>query len=193
MGCTNESVADVLELNAINYPNGLSPLFDPNIDTLSQINRNTIILNFKGSQNPVGYDLNIRENDITYSYTPFLKNVKAGNVKLNLPDSTKSYCFYFSRVSGCGGYEYSSEVCTIKHNTPIVNNNQINLAWNTYPDLINNRPTTNGRHTLEKKYFIEKTKMSGFELFTSNNASTHTRILNCSCRSHNILIKLFVS
>lgn len=152
-GCNSVHSQTALALNAANYPNGFALPFDPNIDEVTMPNKSTAILKFRGSENPNGYNLNIRDNLPNSPYTLFRTGIKPGEIKISLPDSNKSYCFFLNR-STCG--EYTSEICTIPITDLKVIENNIELNWPTYPDRINNRAYLAGINTLEKEIIIEK-------------------------------------
>ena len=153
-GCTAVNNQTALALTPANYPNGFILPYDPNIDQLEMPNKGSAILTFRGSENPLGYNLNIRDNIPNSSFSLFKSGVKPGEIKVNIPDSTKSYCFYLTR-SICN--EYTSEVCTIpQKEIPIIADNKIELNWHYYPNNINNRPITPLINTLDKIVSIEK-------------------------------------
>ena len=154
VGCTAVNNQTALALTPANYPNGFILPYDPNIDQLEMPNKGSAILTFRGSENPLGYNLNIRDNIPNSSFSLFKSGVKPGEIKVDIPDSTKSYCFYLTR-SICN--EYTSEVCTIpQKEIPIIADNKIELNWHYYPNNINNRPITPLINTLDKIVSIEK-------------------------------------
>lgn len=154
--CGNSGNITVQKLDAINFPNGYAPPFDPNIDEIISNSGTSISMKFKGSEDQAGYNLNMRKLDGVYPSNPFRTNVVPGNIDITLPDSGNVYCFYFTRVSGCGSFEESAEACILKLSDPKIEPGNINLQWSSYPQT--NRDYTNepNKHSFTKNIELEK-------------------------------------
>ena len=190
-GCISVNTQTALALNATNYPNGLILPFDPNIDELTMPNKSTAIFKFRGSENPSGYNLNIRENNPNSNFTLFQQGVRPGDVKISIPDSTKSYCFFMNR-NICS--EYTSEVCTIPQKAIVFNDNTVELEWPSYPDNINKRAVVPRLNTIEKEITIEK-KISGVltETPVSSSETDYKETVNTCINGAQYRIKIKVS
>lgn len=160
-GCNSINTQTALALNPTNFPNGYILPYDPNIDEVNMPTRKNIIMKFRGSENPNGYNLNIRENIANSTYALLKTGITPGQLNITLPDTNKSYCFFLNR-SFCGG-EYTSEICTIPLNDPQINDDNIQLSWPTYPVIINNRPFLINVNTLEKEIIVEKRTLNNID------------------------------
>lgn len=192
VGCTSVNNQTALALTPANYPNGFILPYDPNIDQLEMPNKGTAILTFRGSENPIGYNLNIRDNVPNSSYNLFKTGLKPGEIKVNIPDSTKSYCFYLTR-SICS--EYTSEVCTIPQKAiTIVADNKIELNWHYYPNNINNRPITPLINTLDKIVSIEKKEgITITEIGVLSNDTKFSELITTCLKGVSYRVKVKVS
>jgi gliding motility-associated-like protein len=157
LNCGNVKTSSLVALNASNYPNGIVLPYDPNIDKVELLEKGKALFEIKGSYNPIGYNLNIRENSPNTNFSIYKTGVLPGEFQVDIPDSNKSYCFYINR-NVCS--EYSSEVCTIPQSLGVTMGNNINLSWPVYPSEINKRPWFANYNTLEKEIFLEK-KVNG--------------------------------
>ena len=156
LGCNLNTGETIQKLDATNFPNGIDLPFDPNIEEIVAINAREIVLKFKGSEDAAGYNLNRRPLNWVYTSNAFMTNVLPGDIKVNLPDSTNSYCFYLTRVAKCGSFEESAEVCTIAQKKPMYNSGNLELLWSEYPTKIREYNFVPNQHSFTKKVSLEK-------------------------------------
>jgi gliding motility-associated-like protein len=131
---TNSNCSSASEISvAAVSPNGYLKPFHPNIEELELIDLGTAKLTISGALNAEGYDLFMTMQGSSFPKIPFKKNVKPGVTIINIPDKTKSFCFYVQRMGPCG-IEVSAQTCTL----PLFNVEAIGmtneLKWSVYPD-----------------------------------------------------------
>ncbi len=130
----NKSIEHLKKLDATNYPNGYDLPYDVNIDTLELVEKDRVRLVFRGSLNPKGYVLQMRESTGEYPFSAFNEHAVPGVLEVDIPDTTKSYCFKLGRIASCGSYEYSAEVCTLPiTKASIDESGKIFLQWSDHP------------------------------------------------------------
>jgi gliding motility-associated-like protein len=178
--CGASSSTSIQNLNPVNFPNGYNPPFDPNIDEIVNKGGKQITLKMKGSEDGQGYNLNMRELTGVYPSNAFMTKVLPGSINISLPDSQKVYCFYMTRMSGCGSFEESSEVCNVVQETPTINPGNVSLQWSSYPNANRDYPYQPPMHTFNKKIEIEK-DINGTKTFVTvqNNTTTFRDQVEC--------------
>ncbi|MGR3811442.1 gliding motility-associated C-terminal domain-containing protein [Jiulongibacter sp. NS-SX5] len=105
-------------LNPSSQPYGIDLEYHPNINSIVMESGTKGIMEFQGAYGSSGYSFYRTEMGVPYSANPTMKNVQPGSVEFEIPDSSKSYCFYAVRTIACG-IEQSAEICTIPFNFPI--------------------------------------------------------------------------
>jgi gliding motility-associated-like protein len=168
-GCSFSKLDTLKSLNRSFYPEGFKLPYDPNINETIMLSKSKGIFKFKGSEDQNGYDLNIKENKLGSNYSVLKNKITPGNIEFTLPDSTKSYCFYFSRNATCGFYEYSSEVCTVNQISSKVNNEIILISWPKLFDISNYQINSLNANSFTKSIYIEKYNSGNFQLIPINN------------------------
>ena len=169
--CGASSSTSIQNLNPVNFPNGYNPPFDPNIDEIVHKEGKQLTLKMKGSEDGQGYNLNMRKLTGVYPSNPFMTNVLPGTLNISLPDSYQVYCFYMTRMSGCGSFEESSEVCNVVQETPTINPGNVSLQWSSYPNANRDYPYQPPMHTFNKKIEIEK-DINGTKTFVTVQNNT---------------------
>ena len=135
------------------FPNGYEDIYKVNIDEIELINPKKARLTFHGSLDSKGYELFMTEKGGTYN--SIKKNLLPGIVDVSLPDSTKAYCFYLSRVNSCG-IDPSAEICTLPLYEVKINEKENSLTWSDYPTTITNFDNPSFGRFLNKKISVEK-------------------------------------
>ena len=120
----------VLSPNA--FPTGYTQPYYPNIEKIELVTAQTAKLEVKGSFQSDGYNLFMTQQGQPYSSTPFSKNIQPGSLVINIPDTTKSYCFYLQRNITCG-IEQSAEICTLILSDVEAIEKQNTITWGEYP------------------------------------------------------------
>ncbi|MGL4629714.1 MAG: gliding motility-associated C-terminal domain-containing protein, partial [Leadbetterella sp.] len=103
-----------------------------NIKELELITGNKAVLSFTGFDDADGNDIYMTEKGVNYPEVPILKAAKVGDVFINIPDSTKSYCFQINRKISCGD-EFSNELCTVVIDNSFIDETTAKLSWSPYP------------------------------------------------------------
>jgi gliding motility-associated-like protein len=114
------------------FPSGYTQPFFPNIEKIELETAQIAKLEIKGSFQEDGYNLFMTQQGQPYSSTPISKNIKPGSFTINIPDTTKSYCFYLQRNIACG-FEQSAEICTVVLSDVKALDKQNTITWNEYP------------------------------------------------------------
>jgi gliding motility-associated-like protein len=153
LNCASPTSIVVPFLSPTVFPLGYEDINKVNIDQIELINGKKAEIEFHGSFDVNGYELFMAEKGLPY--VSFKKNIMPGTFKIDIPDSTKSYCFYFSRPIFCG-IDISPEICTIPilAAQPLVFDNEI--KWSTYPTEISTSDNRLYGRYLDKKIEIVK-------------------------------------
>ena len=180
VSCGATSTTTIQKLDPVNFPNGYNPPFDPNIDEIVNKGAKQLTLKIKGSEDGQGYNLNMRKLTGVYPSKVFMTNVIPGSLNITLPDSEQVYCFYLTRMSGCGSFEESSEVCNLIQETPKINPGNVSLQWSTYPNANRDYTFQPALHTFNKKIEIEK-DINGTKTFVTlqGNVSNYLDQVEC--------------
>jgi len=170
------SVKESLEkLDPARFPNGFDVPYDINIDTLTLVEPDRVRLSFKGSLEPKGYTLQMREGNGDYPSIPILENVIPGSIELNIPKPENSYCFKLSRRAGCGSYEFSSEICTIPiTQSSIDRKGKTIIKWVNHPTL-----STSQTISQKKELTISKVNIGIERKQLLNNLDTFEDFMSC--------------
>ncbi len=153
LNCTSPSSTVVPFQIPSFFPNGYEDIHKVNIDEIELDTPLKAELTFHGSLDVKGYELFMREKAGVYS--SIKKNVLPGKLDVILPDSTKAYCFYFSRVNTCG-IDVSPELCTLPLFEVIINEKENNLRWSDYPTTITDFDNSSFGRFLNKKVTIKR-------------------------------------
>ncbi|HLO44673.1 MAG TPA: gliding motility-associated C-terminal domain-containing protein [Leadbetterella sp.] len=180
VSCGATGTITIQKLDPVNFPNGYNPPFDPNIDEIVNAGGKQLTLKIKGSEDGQGYNLNMRKLTGVYPSNAFMTNVIPSNLNVTLPDSEQVYCFYLTRISGCGSFEESSEVCNLVQETPKINPGNVSLQWSTYPNANRDYTFQPALHSFNKKIEIEK-DINGTKTFVTvqNNTTNFLDQIEC--------------
>lgn len=148
LNCSSPPSINIPFKNPANFPGGYDDPYKTNIDQIKLLTKSTAEIKFHGAMNSSGYSLNMREQTNT-NYNEIKTNIQPGNILITLPDSNKSYCFTFSRITNCG-LEDSPEICTLPLHNVEITENSYNLKWSIYPSSI-----TQSDNNLFGRYLIK--------------------------------------
>jgi gliding motility-associated-like protein len=183
VSCGATGTTTIQKLDPANFPNGYNPPFDPNIDEIVNAGGKQLTMKIKGSEDGQGYNLNMRELTGVYPSKAFMTNVVPGSFNITLPDSEQVYCFYMTRMSGCGSFEESSEVCNLVQETPKINPGNVSLEWSSYPNSNRSYTFQPALHTFNKKIEIEK-DINGTKTFVTVQNNTTNFLDQVECVSN---------
>jgi len=160
------------------FPNGYDDPNRVNIDQLELLSPNEALISFHGAYDKNGYELFMKEQGKNYQSIGL--NFVPGKHKVQLPDTSKSYCFYFNRTTSCGS-EPSAEICTVPLYSVIPEEKSNNLIWSDYPNSItmsDNR--TFGRY-LDKiqKIIVAANNINSEITVNSNQTNFQNILLDC--------------
>ena len=149
LNCSVSPPVTVPYKNPLNFPNGYEDEHKVNIDLLELTSATKAELTFHGSFDKMGYSLYIKEQN-SKIIDEIKKNVLPGKLQITLPDSTKSYCYFFSRINSCG-LDQSAEICTLPIFGVDVSEKTNTINWSTYPNEITSSDSRVYGRFLDKK------------------------------------------
>ncbi|RFS17224.1 T9SS type B sorting domain-containing protein [Emticicia sp. C21] len=156
--------------------------FKPQITKLEVIEPNKAMLTLTGAKSGTKYSLYRAENNRDYAASKTkIDELYAGTILVDLPDSSKSYCFMVERPTSCGDWEETPDVCTILLDTI---DNQITkniLNWTNHPDLIFNTilPPSMASRSVTPKLLKETVGESKVSIPLSGSYPPYTDDINC--------------
>lgn len=157
IACPSPNSITLPSLAPSSFPLGFTQPFYPNIEKIELIIAQTAKLDIKGSFQDNGYDIYMTQQGSSYPSTPIAKNIMPGTFNINIPDTTKSYCFYIQKPIVCG-IEQSAEICTLVLNSVEASNKDDIILWDEYPTSMTGISNTtiygrylNRNQTIQKK------------------------------------------
>lgn len=165
-----------------NFPNGYDNPNKSNIDKLVLVSPESANLTFRGSYNPNGFTLLMKEQgpgDFNDNHI-IRSGLLPGTLNISIPDSAKSYCFQLRSEIPCG-LEYSAVLCTIPLSEVSINNLSHILNWSTYPNTITSfDDPIYGRYLVKSQKVIRETESLQSEIIaTSNQTQYIDNITDC--------------
>jgi gliding motility-associated-like protein len=162
LNCTSPAFINIPIYTPSNFPTGYNKVNHPNIESIELIEKDRAKLTIKGSFAESGYDLFMASSGQDYSAIPLKSGVQVGETFLDLPDTTKQYCFKLIRnVPNCG-IEVSAEVCTVRLEEVNPVEKEYEVKWQVYPDQmigIDNAPVFGRFVQHEEKIIITSTSL----------------------------------
>ncbi|WP_255035669.1 T9SS type B sorting domain-containing protein [Lacihabitans soyangensis] len=128
---------------------GIDRPFNPNISEVKLQNPQKATITFTGSYHTSNV---AAEQYRLYAYPKgtlpttsnvIISNIVPGKYSVNIPDSTKSYCYFIQREkTGCGfSTEWSAELCTHPLKSVVFSPYQYKLDWTRYPNTMFGMPS----------------------------------------------------
>ncbi len=156
--------------------------FKPQLTKLEVIEPNKAMLTLTGSKAGTKYSLYRAENNQDYATSKIkIDEIYSGTISVDLPDSSKSYCFMVDKPTSCGDWEETPDICTILLDTI---DNQVTkniLNWTNHPDLIfnTNLLPSIGSRSVTPKLLKETVGESKVSIPLSGSSPPYTDDINC--------------
>jgi gliding motility-associated-like protein len=139
-------------------------------------------ITLKGSFSNTKYSLYRIESGADYSSRTKINDFLPGIISADIPDSTKSYCFFAERPTTCGGWESTTDICTIPFDTIEHSATSNTLSWENHTEKIYNTdypPASNVTRKIESRIELDTDRIPDSPIILNPFTSPYIHHIDC--------------